>query len=103
MESANIKQKFLLWIFWELVGLLKEEEDDSLSSISFTTLYRYINSHKEFTGRRKIPQVNYLCPVCENLELLLTGIKKNCDNTDIPTKCHDLLEKLLVTQLLRHV
>ena len=30
-------QKFLLWTFWELVGLLKEEENDSLSSILFTT------------------------------------------------------------------
>ena len=38
MESNNTKHKFLLQTFRELVGLLKEEEDDSLSSISFTTL-----------------------------------------------------------------
>ena len=69
-------------------------EDDNLSSISFTTLYRYINSHKEYVGRSKIPRVNCLCPVCENLELLLTGIKKSCNNIDIRTKCHDLLGKI---------
>ena len=69
-------------------------EDDSLSSISFTRLYRYISSHKEHVGKSKIPQVNSLYLVCEKLELLLTGIKKNCNNTDIPTKCNDLLEKI---------
>ena len=76
-------------------------EDDSLSSISFTTLYQYISSHKEHVRRSKIPQINSLYPVCENLELLLTGIKKNCNNIDIPTKCNDLLEKIsckLITQ-----
>ena len=31
----------------------------------------------------------------------MTGIKKNCGSIDIPTKCHDLLEKVsckLITQ-----
>ena len=87
-------KKYLLWAFQELATLLNQEEDDNLSSISFTMLYRYTSSHKEYVGKSKIPQVNYLCPVCEKLELLLTGIKKNCDNIDIPTKCHDLLEKV---------
>ena len=61
----------LLWTFQEF-ALLKQEEDYNLSSISFTTLYRYISSHKEYVGRSKIPQVNCLCPVFESLELLLT-------------------------------
>ena len=88
-------EKFLLWTFQELVGPLNEEKDGSLSSISFTVLCRYISSHKEYIERTKIPEVNCLCPVCENLELLLTGIlTKNCDSIDIPTKCHDLLEKI---------
>ena len=84
----------MLWTFQELVGLLKEKEHESLSSISFTTLDRYISSHKKYIGRSKTPQVNCWCPVYENLELLLTSIKKNCDNIDIPTKCHDFLEKM---------
>ena len=64
-------KKYLLRTFQELATLLKQEEDDNLSSIFFTMLYRY-SSHKEYVGRSKIPQVNCLCPVCENLELLLT-------------------------------
>ena len=39
------RKTFLLWTFQELVGLLKEEEDDSRSPISFTTLYMYKSSH----------------------------------------------------------
>ena len=46
-------------------------------------------------GRSKIPQLHCLHPVCKNPELLLKGIKKNCDNIDILTKCHDLLEKIV--------
>ena len=56
----------------------------------FTNTSAFIKS----VGRSKIPQVNSLYPVCEKLELLLTGIKKNCNNIDIPTKCNDLLEKI---------
>ena len=70
-------KKYLLQSFQELATLLKQEEDDNLSSVSFTMLYWYISCHKEYFGRSKIHQVNCLCPVCENLELLLTGIKKN--------------------------
>ena len=46
-------------------------------------------------GRSKIPQLHCLRPVCKNPELLLRGIKKNCDNIDILTKCHNLLEKIV--------
>ena len=41
-----------------------------------------------------ILEVNCLCPVCENLELLWTGIKKNCSDIDFPTKSHDFLEEV---------
>ena len=54
-EHQYKTKKFLLWTFQELVGLLKKEEDDSPSSILFTTLYRYISSHKEYI-RKALPQ-----------------------------------------------
>ena len=86
-------KKDLLWTFLELATLLKQE-DDNISSMSFTMIYQYISSHKEHVGRSKILQVSCLCPVCENLELLWTGIKKNCGDTDIPTESHDLLKEV---------
>ena len=49
---------------------------------------------KEYVGRSKIPQVNCLCPDCENVALLRTGINKCCESMEIPTKCHDLALKI---------
>ena len=92
-KSKYETKKYLLWTFLELATLLKQE-DDNISSMSFTMLYRYISSHKEYVGRSKILEVNCLCPVCENLELLWTGIKKNCSDIDFPTKSHDFLEEV---------
>ena len=82
-----------------------------LSSIVFKTLYRYISSRKEYIRRSKIPQVNCLCPVWHNIELLLTGIKKNVTHSKklswfarkiasdpVTQTCIDKN----VTQLLRH-
>ena len=49
---------------------------------------------KEYVGWRKISQINCLCPDCENVELLCTGINKCCESMEIPTKCHDLALKI---------
>ena len=67
-------KKYLLWTYQEFVGLLQTEDDDELSSITFSTLYCYVSPKKEYVGRSKILQVICLCPDCENVELLCTGI-----------------------------
>ena len=72
----------------------KTEDDEELSSIAFSALYHYVSPKKEYVGRSKIPQVNYLCPDCSNVELLCTGINKCCESMEIPTKCHDLALKI---------
>ena len=46
-------------------------------------------------GKKQDPKLHCLHPVCKNPEHLLTGMKKNCDNIDILTKCYDLLEKIV--------
>ena len=70
-------KKYLLWTYQELVGLQQTEDDEELSSITFSTLYHYVSPKKEYVGRSKIPQVNCLCPDCENVELLC--INKCCE------------------------
>ena len=35
-----------------------------------------------------------LCPDCENVELMCEGIGKACDEIDLPSKCHDLINKI---------
>ena len=79
-------KKYLLWPYQEFVGLLQTEDDEELSSITFSTLYHYVSPKKEYVGRSKISQVNCLCPDCENVELLCTGIKKCCERMERPTK-----------------
>ena len=91
-------KEYLLWTYQELVGLLQTEDDEELSSITFSTLYRYVSPKKEYVRRSKIPQANCLCPDCENVELLCTGINKCCESMEIPTKCHDLALDLAFMQ-----
>ena len=82
------------WTYQELLGLIQTEDDEELPSITFSTLYHYVSPKKEYISRRKIPQVNCLCPDCENVELICTGINKCCESMEIPTKCHDLALKI---------
>ena len=39
-------KKYLLWTYQELIGLLQTEDDEELSSITFSTLHRYVNPKK---------------------------------------------------------
>ena len=36
-------KKYLLWTYQELVGLQQTEDDEELSSITFSTLYHYVS------------------------------------------------------------
>ena len=42
----------------------------------------------------KVPRVAFLCPECENIELMLDGIQKACDQVNLQLKCHDLIVKV---------
>ena len=60
-------KKYLLWTYQELVGLLQTEDDEELSSITFSTLYRYVSPKKNsLVGAR----FHSPCPDSENVELL---------------------------------
>ena len=92
-------KKFLLWTFHELRELLASEDDTDLSSLKFSTLYRYVKSKKEFIAQGKIPGISCLCPDCENLELLLEGISKSECDIGLPTKCHDIVDRIACNPL----
>lgn len=91
-EHQYKTKKSVVWTHQGLSSLLREEEDKSLSVISFSILQRYVHSNKDYVRRSKIPQVNYLFPDCKNFELLCTSINKACENTDSPIKFHKLVE-----------
>ena len=99
-QSTFASKKFMLWTYKELSELIKNEDDDDLKTVKFSTLFRYISSNKEFVGITKIPQTSCLCPLCDNIELLLTGINKSdLGNLFLPTTCHDLIEKYSCTPI----
>ena len=58
-------KEFLLWTFNELREILAAEEDNDLSSLKFSTIYRYVKSKKEYIIQGKIPGISSLCPDCE--------------------------------------
>ena len=93
-ESLFKPKKYLLWTFNELYGILNKEEDDNLSNLKFSTFYCYTRSQKEYIIQSRIPEVACLCPDCENVELMCEGIGKACDEIDLPSKCHDLINKI---------
>ena len=94
MEIASTEPRNIYCGDTENLLVFYKQDDEELLSITFSTLYRYVSPKKEYVGRSKIPQVNCLCPDCENVELLCTRINKCCESMEIPTKCHDLALKI---------
>ena len=97
-ESIFASKKYILWIFNELASIIKEEEDEELAQLKFSTLYRHIRSKKEYIINSKIPEVNCLCPTCESIELLCSAVNKSSD-LNLPKKCHELVEQIACNPL----
>ena len=94
-EKEFRTKKYLLWTFNELLSILKKEKDTDLSSLKFSTVYRYVKANKEFVMQCKIPQVACLCPTCENYVLCAEGINKTVEEEEkLPSTCHDLMDKI---------
>ena len=72
------------------------EDDEGLSQLKFSTIYRYVRSKIEYIIQRNIPDVDCLCPVCESLELLCEAVS-NCKGNEtlkVATKCHEIITKI---------
>ena len=82
-----------MWTFNELASIIRDDEDEELSKIKLSTLYRHVMSKKEYIINSKIPEVDCLCPLCESVELICAGVNKCCD-LNLPKKCLDLLERI---------
>ena len=95
-EKVYKAKKYLLYTYHQLHGLLESYNRD-LANLQFSTLYRFIRKNKEYIGCTKIPHVTCLCPICENIELFVSGINSalsTTNNEKLPENCHDLLEKI---------
>ena len=101
-KSIFKSKKYILWTFNELVQIIKEEDDEGLSQLKFSMIYSNVRSKKEYIIQSNIPDVDCLCPVCENTELLCEAIS-NCKRNEtlkVPTKCHEIFTKIGCGQLI---
>ena len=94
-EKEFKTKKYLLWPFNELLSILQKESDKDLSSLKFSSFFRYVRANKEFIMQLKIPQVARLCLVCENFFLCAEGVNKAVEKEEkLPSTCHDFIEKI---------
>ena len=97
-----IPKKFLLWTLADLVDLIKASSDDDLSSLKFSSIYRFLRkNNKEFVLQNLIPHESCLCKYCANIDLLCAGVNKTLsEQFQLPTSCHDILEKFACSKTL---
>lgn len=60
--------------------------------LTFSSLYNFIKTKKEFIYNKHNPHVTCLCEICENVTLLAKGINKSI-KSDLPTNPHDIVER----------
>lgn len=61
--------------------------------IKFSFIYRHVCSKKKYVIQSKIPDVTYVCPAFENIELSCHVVNK-CFGIKLPTSCHNLITKI---------
>lgn len=97
---------YLMWHIRDLMSMLNmEDHPDAIaksfkakygSEISFSTLHRFIKNERHIYYQKDIPEVSCLCQKCENLELLVEGVKSFlppfCEgDSPIPCTAKDIL------------
>ena len=104
-EKQYVQKRYLLWPLKDIVetannnplniGMMDTFEDHFGKKISFSQLYNFIRSHKEYVYNKNIPLSSCLCEICENICLLVNGINKMIKDKDLilPSNPHDLVEK----------
>ena len=78
MVSGNyLHRHYLLWTLKDLLDIINGSELHSSNfvstfseKLSFTKLYDFIESHKQFGYNKNIPHTPSLCDACENIILL---------------------------------
>lgn len=98
------QKRYLLWNLRDLLNILNGNEVSGSPTgvetfvecfekpLSFSLLYNFIKSYKQFIYNQNIPQGSCLCEVCENSCLLAKGINRYIKGVKLPTNPHDLVE-----------
>ena len=88
IHSLYHAKYYLLWTVTDLVDLLNNSDSEGSFAakfnerVKFPSLYRFIKSVKHLHFSGQIPEVSCLCDKCENIELLVTGIRKSLSDDE---------------------
>ena len=80
--------KHLLWTLSDLLDLLNNSDSEGSFAakfnerVKFSSLYRFIKSVKHLYFSGEAPEVSCLCDKSENIELLVTGIRKSLSDDE---------------------
>ena len=103
-ERKYMPRQYLLWTLRDLLEIINGTHELVLQSCSnfvssfsekltFSQLYDFIKTHKQFIYNKNIPHASCLCDTCKNAVLLAKGLnrKKNisCKVSETP---HDIVE-----------
>ena len=82
-ERKYLPWQYLLCTLKDLLDIINGSELHSSNfvstfseKLSFSQLYDFIKSHKEFVYNKYIPHTSCLCDTCENIVLLVKGLNK---------------------------
>ena len=97
-ERKNLPRQYLLWTLRDLLDIINGTEFNFVSTFSekltFSQLYDFTKTHKQFIYNKDIPHTSCLCDTCENTVLLAKGLNKRLPSSSrLPENPHDIVEK----------
>ena len=98
-----LPRQYFLWTLKDLLDMINGSELHSSNfvpsfseKLSFSQLYDFIKSHKQFVYNKNIPHTLCLCDTCEYIVLLAKGLnnyKRLTASARLPETLHDIVEK----------
>ena len=96
-ERIYKQRLYLLWNLRDIIHIVNEtgkiEIASSLiqtfnKSFTFSQLYDFLKTHKEYSYNKNIPHGSCLCDICENCVLLAKGLNRKLEEP-LPKNAHD--------------
>ena len=105
-ERTYMPHQYLLWSLRDLLEIVNGtnaliEDDDAPNfgdsfgeKLTFSQLYDFVKTHKQFINNKNSPHTSCLCDTCENCVLLTKGLNacKRRFPQRIPETPHDIVE-----------
>ena len=61
--------------------------------LKFCQLYKLLKEYKEFSCNRDIPQINYLCEICDNIIFMAKALNQNSNSSrQVLANPHNIVE-----------